>query len=135
MVAGAILGVLALIARQAYPVFKVHRGRDHAEEMNRLWRHGDLKGAAARLKLALRFAPQDPEVLRSAAKFCASGRSPKGLEYYSLLVSTGAATPDDRRDYAELALNLNRLDKAGEELTLLLKQNPKDLESLHLLAR
>lgn len=135
MVAGAVLGVLALIGRQVYPIFKIHRGRDHAEEMNRLWRHGDLKAAAAKLKLALRFAPQDPEVLRSAAKFCASGRSPKGLEYYSLLVSTGAATPEDRRDYAELALNLNRLDKAGEELALLLKQNPKDLESLRLLAR
>ena len=133
--AGVVAGILALIGRQVYPVFKVHRGRDHAQEMNRLWRHGDLKGAAARLKLALRFAPQDPEVLRSAAKFCASGRVYKGLEYYSLLISTGAATPEDRRDYAELALELNRLDKAGEELALLLKQNPKDMDSLHLLVR
>ncbi len=135
LAAGVVAGILALIGRQVYPVFKVHRGRDYAAEMNRQWRHGDLKGAAAQLKMALRFAPQDPEVLRAAAKFCASGRSPKGLEYYSLLISTGAATPEDRRDYAELALDLNRLDKAGEELTLLLKQNPKDMEALHLLVR
>jgi tetratricopeptide (TPR) repeat protein len=135
MAAGAVLGVLALGARQAYPIFKVHRGRDHAQEMERLGRHGDLKGAVAQLKLALRFAPQDAEVLRAAAKFFARGRAASGLEYYSRLVDTGSATAEDRRDYAELALSLNRLDKAGEELTLLLKQNPKDIEALHLLLR
>jgi hypothetical protein len=135
LVAGAIVAVLVPIGRKTYPVLKAYRGRYNARQAMMFERHGDRAAAAAQLKLALRFAPQDPEVLRTAGHFCAEARLAKGLEYYALLRGTGEATIEDRRAYAELALNLNRVDRAGEELTLLLKEHPQDLESLHLLVR
>lgn len=135
LVAGVIAAILAPIARRVYPVIKTYRGRYDARQAVMFERHGDRAAAAAQLKLALRFAPQDPEVLRTAGHFCAEARLAKGLEYYSLLRGTGEATVEDRRAYAELALNLNRIDRAGEELTQLLKEHPQDRDSLHLLVR
>lgn len=132
---GVLAGVLWLAGRPLYPGFKTWRGRGHAAAATRLGKQGDLKAAADQLKLALRFAPEDAEVLRTAAEFCAAGRQARGLEYYSLLVRRGDATPGDRRRHAELALDLHRLDRAGEELAHLLKDDPQDLASIHLLVR
>lgn len=130
-----VVAVLVPVGKWVYPVIKVYRGRDEAQKSTQLWRHGELTNAAMHMKLALRFAPQDAEVLRTAARFCAAARIPKGLEYYQLLLGTGKATTEDRKDYTELALNISRFDKAGEELILLLKDDPKDLTTLHLLVR
>lgn len=131
-----LLAVAAIVAYKAvYPVVKVRRGRDHALDVERLLRRGELKKASVQLKLALHFAPEDPGVLRTAARYCSILRLPQGLTYHEMLLGTGQATDADRRGYVELAVDLGRVDLAARQLRALLQENPKDIGLLHLLVR
>jgi hypothetical protein len=134
--AALLLAVVAIVAYKAvYPAIKVRRGRDHAQDVDRLLRRDEFKKASVQLKLALHFAPQDPEVLRTAARYCSLLRLPQGLAYHEMLLGTGQATDADRRGYVELAVVLGRVDLAARQLRALLQENPKDIGLLHLLVR
>ena len=131
-----LLAVAVTVAHEAvYPAIKVGRGRDHALDVERLLRRGELKKASVQLKLALHFAPEDPGVLRTAARYCSILRLPQGLTYHEMLLGTGQATDADRRGYVELAVVLGRVDLAARQLRALLRENPKDIGLLHLLVR
>ncbi len=136
---GGSLLVLAVVAavgyKMVYPVIKVRRGRDHALDVERLLRQDELKKASVQLKLALHFAPEDPEVLRTAARYCSLLRLPQGLDYHEMLLGTGQATDADRRRHVELAVVLGRVDLAARQLRALLQEHPKDIDLLHLLVR
>ncbi len=136
---GGALLLTAFVATVAYkvvyPAIKVRRGRDHAQDVDRLLRRDEFKKASVQLKLALHFAPQDPEVLRTAARYCSLLRLPQGLDYHAMLLGSGQATDADRRGYVELAVVLGRVDLAARQLRALLQENPKDIGLLHLLVR
>ena len=131
-----LLAIAAIVASKAvYPAIKVGRGRDHALDVERLLRRGEPKKASDQLKLALYFAPEDPGVLRTAARYCSLLRLPQGLTYHEMLFGTGQAIDADRRGYVELAVVLGRVDLAARQLRALLQENPEDIGLLHLLVR
>jgi tetratricopeptide (TPR) repeat protein len=136
-IVGTILAVvvLGISAVLLYPKAKVIRGRIHAAESARLLAAGNPSGAVRSIRLALRFAPEDPEVLRGAAEYCRSTGLRDGLQYYSLLSAATSLTAEDRRGYAELALFLQRPDIATAELGRLLAGATNDPALWRLMAR
>lgn len=95
---------------------------------------GDLRGAFSKLDVALRFAPDHPEVLRTAARMYKEVGNPAGLGFFEKLMVSGTSSLSDRKAYIELALGLRRSDLAGRELETLLKGNSKDVDLVQLLA-
>jgi tetratricopeptide (TPR) repeat protein len=110
------------------------RGVAYAEEAEALLPSGDFKAAFSKLDAALRFAPDNPQVVRTGAHMFKGIGNSTGLELFEKLMASGAASLRDRKAYIELAIALRRSDLAGRELEPLLKGNPKDLELVHLLA-
>ncbi len=118
----------------ALPRARVMRGIAYSAEARALMPSGDLRGAFSKLDAALRFAPNDPEVLRTAAHMYKDVGNPAGLGLFEKLMISGVSSLSDRKAYIELALALRRSDLAGRELETLLKGNSKDIELVHLLA-
>ncbi|MBM3900707.1 MAG: hypothetical protein FJ379_01225 [Verrucomicrobia bacterium] len=116
------------------PRARVLRGISYAEEARALIPSGDVRGAFSKIDAALRFAPEDPEVLRTAARLYKDFGNPAGLGLFERLMGSGASSMSDRKAYIELALALRRSDLAGRELETLLKGNSKDVELVQLLA-
>jgi len=129
------LGVGGVGWKVVLPGLKTVRAQRFAAEAEALMRRDEYNEAFAKVVAALRFAPLDPGVLRIAAKLCSDTGNPNGLRYYETLITLGAATTEDRKNYAQLALGLRRIDLAGRELMELRKADPKNLELLHLLAQ
>ncbi len=131
---GVVLAI-GVAAKIAYSPGKAWWGRRQARASEVLWNGGDMAGAGQRLKAALHYGPRDPEVLRWAARYCARAGLPQGLTYFEMLLGLPQSTRADRIDYIELALNLNRIDLAGVEITRMLAVEPDALDLLHLLIR
>lgn len=110
------------------------RGIAYAEEARALIPSGDIRGAFSKLDAALRFAPDHPEVLRTAARLYKDVGNPAALGLFERLMASGASSLSDRKAYIELALALRRSDLAGRELETLLKGNSRDVELVQLLA-
>lgn len=136
-----IWGVVALVVvgglgwKLVVPRLKEARAQQFAAEAESLTRRQEYKEAGAKVLAALRFAPRDPVVLRTAANLCSEAGDPAGLGYYEGLIGTGQATTDDRVKYVRLALAVKRLDVAGRELQGLIRADPKNIELLHLLVQ
>lgn len=133
VVALAVVGGLAW--KLVVPRLKEARAQQFAAEAESLTRRQEYKEAFPKVLSALRFAPQDPIVLRAAANLCSEVLLPSGLGYYESLIGTGKATTEDRVKYVRLALAVKRLDVAGRELQGLIRADPKNIELLHLLVQ
>lgn len=120
--------------RVGLPWAREVRGVKYAKEAEAILKAGDLKGALSKADAALRFAPNHPDVLRTAARLHQGIGSPRGLELLEKLMVSQVASVSDRKAYVELAISLRRSDLAGRELEPLLKSNPRDVEIIHLLA-
>lgn len=130
-----LLVALALGAwKFGLPRARVLRGVAYAEEAQALMPAGGLKAVLSKIDAALRFAPDHPEVLRTAAHLHKQIGSPVGLDHFEKLMASGASSLADRKAYIELAIALRRSDLAGRELETLLKSHSKDVELVHLLA-
>ena len=120
--------------RVGLPWARELRGVAYAKEAEGLLASGNLKGAFSKADAALRFAPNHPEVVRTAARLHQAVGSPRGLELLEQLMVSRMASLSDRKAYVELAITLRRSDLAGRELEFLLKGNSKDLDLVHLLS-
>lgn len=131
-----VLVILAVAAKKfVYPVLKAMRGRQYAAEVQSHQRRGEMEEAGKKLKLALKFGPQEPEVLRAAANYSAAVNNPAAVNYFQMLKATPAVTFEDRTNYISFCLATTRLDLAREELTQLLKQDTNNIPLLKLLVQ
>jgi hypothetical protein len=129
-----LLAALALVGwKFVVPRLKAMRARQFVAEADALIRRDEFNAAMPKILSALRFAPNDPQVLRTAAKLFAEFRIPMGLGYYQMLLKTPAATAEDRLGYVKMAMALNRVDIVSHELGDMIKQDPNNLELRHLL--
>jgi tetratricopeptide (TPR) repeat protein len=85
--------------------------------------------------LATQLAPNSADVVRGLARLLTTAQASDALSYWQRLVAMGAATAQDRRQYVQLALDLDRLNVAGAELKALGAEEPKNLENLLLSVR
>ena len=137
MLAGLAALVAGMSARPVYRQFKSWRGRGEAREIEALLAARRPADAARKVRTAVRLAPDEPEVLRATARFLATAGSKEAIGYWQrYLAAAGArATPDERREYVEAALNGNRLDLSRPILAELLRASPTSPELLALLVR
>ncbi len=122
-----LIGLLA--ARPVYRQVKAWRaGRIVAEGYQAL-AAGDLPAASRAARAALGLAPFDPRVLRLAAQYNVKGSLPDGINYWQILLKTGAATLADRQEYARFAHKLERFDLADELIQDLLVRDAENRET------
>jgi tetratricopeptide (TPR) repeat protein len=115
-----------IFARPLYRTAKAIRGRSAAKQGEALLKSGQIEPAVQQLRLAYRFAPKDPEVLRSVAQMNATLRSPDTLSFYEALLATGQARFPDRLAATEVALWSERREVAGTWIQALVKEAPLD---------
>lgn len=115
-----------IFARPLYRTVKAIRGRSAAKEGELLMKSGQIEPAVQKLRLAYRFAPKDPEVLRSVAQMNATLRSPDTLSFYEALLATGEARFSDRVAATEVALWSERREVAGAWVQALVKEAPRE---------
>ena len=126
----AVLVLLGLlVARPVYHRVKAWRaGRIVAEGYQAL-EAGDLPATSRAARAALGLAPFDPQVLRLAAQYCVKGNLPDGINYWQLLLKTGAATLADRQEYTRFAQKLERFDLADDLIQDLLVRDAENRDT------
>ena len=115
-----------IFALPLYRSVKAIRGRSAAKQGELLMKSGQIEPAVQKLRLAYRFAPRDPEVLRSVARMNATLRSPDTLSFYEALLATGQAGFPDRVAATEVALWSERREVAGAWIQALVKEAPRE---------
>lgn len=126
-----IIGTSAL---PAYRAFKRHRGHKLAERGLAELARGEYEQAAGTVRLALRFAPQEPKAWRLAGRLLTIRPSPDGINYWQSLLGSPEATREDHSGYCQLLLALRRFDLLKKELATLMERDPDDIEALELTA-
>lgn len=131
-----MLALLLLASRPLYRVGKQWRGRALAAEAEKLMAAKKWQEAAGKAQAAFQLAPGEPSVLRAAAHLYSGAGSPMAAGYWkALFQQQSAATLADRREAAQLALQLQQFDFAQEQVDLLLKTEPVSSEILLLAAQ
>lgn len=115
-----------IFARPLYRTVKAMRGRSAAKQGELLMKSGQIEPAVQKLRLAYRFAPKDPDVLRSVAQMNATLRSPDTLSFYEALLATSEARFSDRVAATEVALWSERREVAGAWVQALVKEAPRE---------
>ncbi|MSU34065.1 MAG: hypothetical protein EXS36_02940 [Pedosphaera sp.] len=131
--AATILAVVALVyAKPIYVHLRTARGLRFAQESEAFLARGEMHQSGNRIQASLKLASLEPAVWRAAAHFCATNYMRGGLNYYTMLLRSSAATRDDRLGYAHLALDLNLTDLPGPVLDELIRVDPLDSDALRL---
>jgi tetratricopeptide (TPR) repeat protein len=133
--AGVVLVVVLVLAWAVFPAYraaKAVRARAAAKQGETLLLAGRLDEAAAKLRTALAFGPNEPDVLRFAAQSLSIVRSPQALSYWEMLVATPKATHEDRLDLVRAALAAGRFERARTMLEQLYETAPSEPNLLGL---
>lgn len=134
LILAVLLGILGAAALPTYRAFKRHRGHQLAERGLAELDRGEYDQAVGTVRLALRFAPQEPKAWRLAGRLLTLRPSPDGINYWQSLLGTPEATRQDHSGYCQLLLALRRFDLLKKELAILMERNPDDTEALELTA-
>lgn len=131
----ALILVAVFTTRPIYRHFKTRRAEKLAAQASDLIRAGDLAKAQGPLAAAMALAPDNPEVIRQAARYATRFLIPQSLQYWEMLEATGKATESDLREHIGVALDLQRTDIAGKVLLKLKETAIGEPESWLLLMR
>lgn len=103
------LGLGGAAGGRRVKAWRVERFLAQAEDAlgRKQWDH-----AAGILQAAYALAPDEPKVVRAAARYYGLFRNPAGLVQWEQLEKMGAATDEDRLQHAQLALFNQRPDQA-----------------------
>lgn len=132
-VVGIAAGVAVLSYRPAKRWVSTRNARRLALEAQQALNERLWVTSSEKIKAALRFGANEPEVLRVAAKFLALNGQAKAIDYWDQLIAGGHATLEDRKDLLKLALLVGRLDVAQAELSELMRLAPIDVTTQELL--
>lgn len=121
------LGIVAsLVARPLYRKYRESRGRAAALRSMEEFAAGETAQAVRSLRLALQMAPEDPTVMRNAARILSTEDIPDALNYWQKAFQKGEGTTEERLRCAALALRLRRYADAKAELDVVLKSEPNN---------
>lgn len=132
----AVLGLLALVGllggKPVYRWFKTQRALSMVEQGEAAIANGDWDTTGRMVQTSLKLAPNSPEVLRLAARYCTQKTLAQGLNYWQSVEAMTGLTLDDQYDYARLSLSLGRTDLSANLLTALIVTNQSDPKVLRL---
>lgn len=135
VVLGIVLLIAAILARPAYRAVKGWRARDMARKAEIHTTQEQWEDAFRTAQAAYQLDPMEPAAIRAVARLYTKLRQDQAFGFWENLISLRQATPDDRREFAELALDLKRMDIAEIELNSLLKEQPDDIGNLRLASK
>ncbi len=127
-----MIGAAAIAYRPARNWNTVRRAHQLAREAQVAMDNRLLVACSDKIKSAVRFAPNDPEVLRVSARFLSLNGHAKALNYWEQLIASGSSTLADRQEMVRLALMVSRPDVAQTELAELLRLDSSDLTTQEL---
>ncbi len=131
-----VVGILGwLLGKPAYRNLKARRAADLVAEANSLAKQGKWTEASQVMRTAAGLAPTSPEVLRVSGQLSARSGSPSGLMSMQALLRSPEATYEDRLEYLRMALDFNRIDLTGPEITSMWKDHEKDPAFIRILIR
>ncbi len=107
---------------------KIRRGQQQAALAEMCLREKRYPEAQRAIRTAILMAPNDPQVLRTTARWCTFAGRPEGLAYWERLFALTTPSVADRLEELDFALALNRLDVSRNLLTALLSAEPKNRE-------
>jgi hypothetical protein len=131
----AILIIGGISLRPAYRWGKAWRGRSFAAEAERATVAADWVTVAGKVQAAVQMAPNEPAVLRAAARFYTRVGGRQAYGYWKALLALPVATADERREAIRFGLAVQRYDLSGEQLGILRKAEPTRAENLDLAAQ
>jgi len=123
----------AFSARPVWRMIKAQRAQSFAKEAEALIREEKWAQAHEKLRLALQLAPKHPATLRLTAYFYARAGVEMAFPYFESLLATPSATPEDREEFAALALRTGHTEIAAGQIRDLLAA-PKPTPRTFLLA-
>lgn len=100
----AICGVAASQVPEAYRAMKVWRARGFLAKAEGFSRVQKWQEAFSRIQAAYQLAPQDPAIIRFAARIYTVARHSQALQFWQQLLEGGEATEADLEAMADLAL-------------------------------
>ena len=131
LVGTALIAKPEWVAKPAYRLYKTRRALQLVTvAREKYFPARDWASVDRNLRLANAFAPTEPEVLRLSARFLAVGNREATLQYYSMLMNTGAATITDRLEYARQGLLHDRPDITRLQVREILLVAPRHRDAL-----
>ncbi len=131
-----ILGGIALFglvgARPAYRWFKSQRALAMVTKGEAAAATNDWVQVGRVVQTTLRLAPEEPRVVRLAARYCTEIGNPAGIGYWQSTETQLGLSLDDQIEYARLAVGLGRTDLSAQLLQKLVATNKIDPKVLRL---
>ena len=122
-----LVGLFGVIGgRLIWRHLRLNRARDQASQAEKLMREQKPLAAQPLVRAAYMIAPNDPAILRAAARWSSLVLRPEGLSYWDRLAALGPLTRVEQILQVDLALALNRVDLSRELLKKLVPGNEKD---------
>ena len=124
----AFLG-LGFVARPGYQQLKEWRAVRLVRQANVLLLAGELSEAIKTIRIALKLAPQQPEVLRCLAQVGSAAKVPQAVSYWKMLAQASSLTLEDHHQFVNAALESGQFQIAEEQLLALKKLDPGNRET------
>lgn len=128
-----VLGAFAFWqGKPLYHWVQLQRALRQLDGVEKALREYDVSLAYSKVAQAYRLAPNEPRIIRAAARVTMAAESPRALPLLERLVQLGEATFEDRRDLALVHLLAGNRTQAGELCEQLLAEEPEDLPLLEI---
>lgn len=134
-----VIGIVALFAAlQAKPVyreFKEWRAAKFAAQAEEFIRRKDDKNAYFKLQSALSLSPFDPKLNRTMSQLLARHNQREAVPFLRTALLSKSTTLEDRHQFILLAIRLDEVAAAREELANVLAIQPRKLSTLLIAAK
>ncbi|MEA3209337.1 MAG: hypothetical protein QOE70_2394 [Chthoniobacter sp.] len=131
-----LLGGLGLFAaaKPAYRAAKIWRAGQLLSRAEKFAEKDDWRNAYQSIREASTLVPDDAKTTRAIARFLGKRQDPQALALSRTLIDGPESEPEDRIELVRLALRLDRLSVAHEQLSVLLRapKSSRDFEVLRL---
>ncbi len=125
----------ALQAKPIYREFKEWRAGKFALQADEFIRRKDDKNAYFKLQSALTLSPFDPKLNRTMAQLLSRHNQREAVPFMRTVLLSKSATLEDRHQFILLALRLDELAAAREELANVLTIQPRTTSTLLIAAK
>lgn len=131
-----VLLVLLLVAgcalRPGYRWAKAWRGRSLAAGAERAMAAGLWPEAAEKIDAAFQMAPQEPSVVRTAARYYSRVGGREAYDCWKTLLAMPAVSNEERREAVRFGFAVQRYDLCEEQIAILLRAEPAHADNLDL---
>ncbi len=129
-------GVMAWVASgPAYRQIKTRRAQRMSGGIMAEINAGAGTNVLQQVRLILSLAPNDEQVLRTAARYCTTNRQPEAFTYWEMLLALVPGTREDHLAFAQVAADAGRYEVATRELSGLLNRPGGDVEAARVALR